>query len=1102
MLSAAKFALGGAGFRQPLVLAMLLVMAPAAGFAQSVWDGNATNTTWYTDSTSVTYYTITTAEQLAGLAVLVNGNPSVSFEGKTIRLESNINLNKKEWTSIGSESTPFKGSFNGNGKVIKNLSINKPAADNLGLFGYASGAKISNLGLDSVDVKGRNSVGSISGNGGKIANSYVRGNIEGNGNLGGIMGYGPKVWADSANVVANSYFVGKITKNTNQGSSGGIIGNYTGSSDIRLVRNSYYNSDSVNSSADPAKSLTNPYSGYGISTDDMKSEDFRKRLQTNVQMYNEISNNYIGWVYNAKDYPTFGTPEGSINIKDYFASGNGTAEEPFIVTTRDHLENLAFLVNSGESFRNKYIKLDSDIDLSGKEWVPIGMPFYAQWGSPDGAFRGNFDGNGKVISGLYTAAELDYQGLFCYAYEANISNLGLTKLNVKGTGIVNGGIIGLGGSNVITNSYVIGNVAGNYNGITGNDSPKGNIKNTLTNVYFVGKLNGEPLNHINTEKRDSAEMKDSVLYILNGFEFGYLWTIDTTNNGYPVHIIPKKTKIKIVNPKVYLKNSIRVELYNGGNVIEPVVDSVYFGDTLLSAEDDYNVLYYNNKEVSDSAKIIILGKGNYYGATVLDFYITERRNISTTTITGLSTQTATGDSLKPKPVVKDFNGAVTLREGIDYTLEYSNNVFKGQAKVTIKGKGEIYGETSVDKNFNITGQVYVYVNWNTSCDTTFLYNGNFQHPKIDTTTKYKEYLSSIKGIQKDAGLSYEVSVESTNNGISLQNNSCSYSINPIELKIDWSEQREFVYNKMKQSPIPSFDSTLIAATDTLDFILLASSVAGVYKDSTAAIFDINSQDPKAKNYKLLTNRAEYTILKKDLNPYFAAALPDFETNKSDTLLVPYAVFNDSTVLRIILDSLLAYDGFATDTIQNTNDDKSVLSENPKITLQYENLLATSHSPLAKRVETTQKATATIITDNVSADNYALSRPVITIMAIVEEDEEAEKIFCRREYNCANFSEAVCNTIGGEKIQSCNFKVACIINNVCAENISITDCRLVGTPTPTCNATPMLPTIHLPLATSQIPKYYSLKGTPIGTVKPTTPGIYIEVRDKTRKVIVK
>ncbi len=124
---------------------------------ETPWNGNA-DTTWY--DAAKTEYTLKTAEQLAGLAKLVEDE--TDFTGKKILLAADIDLNNLEWTPIGAptrdgtaSSRYFRGSFDGQDHTISNLFINQmEETDNSvsGLFGVIANASISNLTLESGSV--------------------------------------------------------------------------------------------------------------------------------------------------------------------------------------------------------------------------------------------------------------------------------------------------------------------------------------------------------------------------------------------------------------------------------------------------------------------------------------------------------------------------------------------------------------------------------------------------------------------------------------------------------------------------------------------------------------------------------------------------------------------------------------------------------------------------------------------------------------------------------------------------------------------------------------------------------------------------------------
>ena len=181
-----------------LILALCFTLLPTAAFAaentqeptepqepQETQDaktwGDKADTSWYTGNETKSEYHITTAEQLAGLAKLVNTeNASVSFAGKTIYLDNDLDLAGYEWISIGSEvgtnkkNIPwyyrFNGTFDGRGHVIYNLYSHDSLLRNeeyydgnvatahgrdvfkTGLFGYLYKGTIKDLGIKNADI--------------------------------------------------------------------------------------------------------------------------------------------------------------------------------------------------------------------------------------------------------------------------------------------------------------------------------------------------------------------------------------------------------------------------------------------------------------------------------------------------------------------------------------------------------------------------------------------------------------------------------------------------------------------------------------------------------------------------------------------------------------------------------------------------------------------------------------------------------------------------------------------------------------------------------------------------------------------------------------
>ena len=127
------------------------------------WDGTE-NTSWYNNTD--TEFTLSTSEQLAGLATLVDeGN---TFEGKTIKLDSNLDLrceklatstgDYRSFNPIGGDGYIFKGTFDGQGHTIKNIyqsgwdfEYQWGQYGSIGLFGEVDGAIVKNLTISGFE---------------------------------------------------------------------------------------------------------------------------------------------------------------------------------------------------------------------------------------------------------------------------------------------------------------------------------------------------------------------------------------------------------------------------------------------------------------------------------------------------------------------------------------------------------------------------------------------------------------------------------------------------------------------------------------------------------------------------------------------------------------------------------------------------------------------------------------------------------------------------------------------------------------------------------------------------------------------------------------
>ena len=177
-------------------------------------------------------YEIFTATQLENFRDLVNdegGNPNAHAKlMNDIDLEGN---EKNQWTPIGSISSRYTGTFNGNGHKIENLYINTTdsGADNQGLFGgLDQGGTVQNLTV-SGNVSGDWHVGGVVGynNGGTVTGCIFSGSgsVSGGMYVGGVVGY------NNGGTVTGCTFSGSGTVTGSTDYVGGVVGhNYSGGS--------------------------------------------------------------------------------------------------------------------------------------------------------------------------------------------------------------------------------------------------------------------------------------------------------------------------------------------------------------------------------------------------------------------------------------------------------------------------------------------------------------------------------------------------------------------------------------------------------------------------------------------------------------------------------------------------------------------------------------------------------------------------------------------------------------------------------------------------------------------------------------------------------
>ena len=155
------------------------------------------------DGTKDNPWKIKTREQLAALNNYLGSKGS----GRYFCLSSDILFSAEDftaggefynkglgWLPIGNQTETnkmFRGSLDGRGHVIRNLTVNRPQAPDIGLFGYTRGAIIKDLRLENLTFTGSTNVGGLVGTdrGSTFQNVFVTGVVSGQKTIGGLVGY-------------------------------------------------------------------------------------------------------------------------------------------------------------------------------------------------------------------------------------------------------------------------------------------------------------------------------------------------------------------------------------------------------------------------------------------------------------------------------------------------------------------------------------------------------------------------------------------------------------------------------------------------------------------------------------------------------------------------------------------------------------------------------------------------------------------------------------------------------------------------------------------------------------------------------------------------
>lgn len=182
---------------------LILVMSLSVFTKAAIYDGGT--------GTAGDPYQIRTSEQLNSI-----GLNTIDWS-KHFKLMADINMSAytaTQYNVIGNLSTPFTGTFDGQGHVISNLTyVSTSSVNCIGTFGYIRNATIQNLGIENINLSGNDCVGGLVGqnDSSTLSGCYTTGLVQGRNRVGGIAGVNhgfPTACHTSSSVIAAGSYAG------------------------------------------------------------------------------------------------------------------------------------------------------------------------------------------------------------------------------------------------------------------------------------------------------------------------------------------------------------------------------------------------------------------------------------------------------------------------------------------------------------------------------------------------------------------------------------------------------------------------------------------------------------------------------------------------------------------------------------------------------------------------------------------------------------------------------------------------------------------------------------------------------------------------------
>ena len=416
--------------------------------------------------------------ELARLAYMLNSGEQGFDQDGVINLAADLDLSAHCWVPIGDATHPFGSTFNGNGHQISDVYVNRGDQAYNGLFGHAEGkywddnsgvglnqANINDLVLKNSIIIGGDFTGGIVGRmtyRSFLTNVVCFAQVSGSGNAGGLIGEVQDASYDHLVSGSTPYppeikdclYLGNAVTGSD-GYTGHIIGNYLLRYDVTPpcvgaeVINTYFcnnnlpdiNEKDVRAYIFKKQVTVSPkvkvdFSGTGVAYNDVfyapdgATVNFNVYCQDLSEVVNGVSVNgtSVGTTSGSYSFTVDASTatEYIINVttEDLGFTGEGTADNPYIITTEAQWNTIAREVAQERNFSGQYLKLANDISVTTMVGTSNDYHF-------NKFFAGNFNGDGHTLTFNCGTESEPFNEDRCAPFR-NAKNATITNLTVVG----------------------------------------------------------------------------------------------------------------------------------------------------------------------------------------------------------------------------------------------------------------------------------------------------------------------------------------------------------------------------------------------------------------------------------------------------------------------------------------------------------------------------------------------------------------------------------------------------------------------------------------------------------------------------------------------